>query len=173
MQLRYSDISTGDILLEKYTPNSILGLLVKLVTPQYIHAAICVESDIFSGVTIIESGIEGIKQNIVNRKRKNIFDVYRVHCLDSIKFKAVRNAQALVGNPYNYRGLLELYRNALTRTSLKHEFVELEKFCSQLVAHCYAQAGLDLLPDTLDMYTTPFLLSKSPYVKKIGTLKTY
>ncbi|MCC6624373.1 MAG: hypothetical protein IT385_24190 [Deltaproteobacteria bacterium] len=48
----------------------------------------------------------------------------------------------------------------------KREFV-----CSELVAACYRDAGVDLVPDVPDGYTTPGDLERSPALERVGRLQ--
>lgn len=81
-------------------------------------------------------------------------------------------AMSRLGDPYS---LLDLVRIGLhyaigTRlpkeTRTQHTFV-----CSQYVAHCYREAGLDLAPSRPDIGTTPEDLSRSPFLGKAVRLK--
>lgn len=91
---------------------------------------------------------------------------------DEFKARLTEVAMLRLGDPYS---LLDLVRIGLhyaigtglpKETRTKHRFV-----CSQYVAHCYHEAGLDLAPKRPDIGTTPEDLARSPYHGKAVRLK--
>lgn len=83
-----------------------------------------------------------------------------------------RAAQMHLGDPYSAVDLFLVGLHYAIGTPLpkvrrtEHEFV-----CSQYVAYCYAQAGLDLAPSKPDIGTTPEDLARSPFLQHRGTLR--
>jgi len=77
-----------------------------------------------------------------------------------------------IGDPYSLLDLVRVGLHYLVGTGLPKEKRSGHRFvCSQYVAYCYSEIGLDLKPDRPDIGTTPEDLARSPYHGKAVRLK--
>jgi hypothetical protein len=94
-------------------------------------------------------------------------DIFYVDVTREQDSKIAAFMQAQVGKRYDYRGVIHF----ITRRS-ENASGQTRWFCSELVHAAYRSAGIELLSRIPDYKVSPGLLSYSPLLRLVSTIKT-
>jgi hypothetical protein len=132
-------LEPGDIVLYRALGHQVLGGLITDITDSpYSHCEVYARD----GWTI-EAGVDGVSYSDGMHGYKGGVDILRWKggLTEDQKKRVVMAAEREIGDPYQYTLLLLfpfLSRKALARRAAIHSFI-----CSELVAHAYAENGLN------------------------------
>lgn len=167
-----NDLQEADIILFRFggEKNFSGGVISRLTSSPYCHADIHVKN----GFTIdaIASGMsyeDLYKQNIFgNGSFKNRVDIFRAPNLTrEQRLIILAKLQLSLAMPYDFFNLLGfpfLSKKEALKLSANHAYI-----CSENVAWCYHNAGLDLIADTPEAIEAPADIGHSNLLNYIGT----
>ncbi len=160
-------LEKGDIIIV-YEKKNLIDKIISIVTKRKAgHSELYLFDDI-----IIESSVDGVKIKKLLQYEKGKYDLYVLRLkdrTDEIIENVIRAAVVKAGNHYDYLRLFLLLFEYLFKLKTIDDFTRKAMICSELIATCYKEAGIVLVPDKILAETTPADLLNSILLINIDT----